>query len=150
MDFRKMAGVKSKLHDALRETVVTLTALVAEETIENITTNNQVDTGAMRATVFMEVDGSTVTVNDREAALAIAEALSKIPGVKSKKAQEDFQPEMNITWNPEGPFQGKAALGAEYAKWQEKRIKFIAPAFDHVKRFSNRVTTQIFKKALRS
>lgn len=129
LDFSKMEGVKKKLNKVLRHALISISAEIAEQTSEEITINNQVDTGAMRASIFLDLigDGSMT----RSAALSSAKIKAALPGAKSGRPH-DFH-EAVSTWDPRGAYEAKVALSAEYAKYQEKRMPFLLTAFDIVK-----------------
>lgn len=120
---------------------------LADEINLNITINNQVDTGAMRASVFVDATGTVGQTRGQSIGEATWRASQ--PGVKSGETFDFGEKiETDITWRPQGKLEAKVALSAEYAKWQEKRIKFLAPAMDTVRSRQELIMSRELKKYL--
>lgn len=145
IDLSKLKVFTKRVESALERTSRTLAARGAEEMIQNITINDQIDTGAMRASVFFQ------TYNDAKVnyqrGITEATAAAKIPGKKTGRTF-DFKKKINaIEWEPGSIFESKVGISAEYAKWQEwKHLKFLYPAFQTVRAESK----SIFNREMRS
>ena len=145
IDFSKKQGYLAKVREALRQSTIAVASEIAKATIENINVNNQVDTGAMLASVYISWANNQSTNKQKAVMEATAKAL--IPGIKSKRTFK-FDP-VAQGWIPKGQYQAKVAVSANYAMWQEfKHMKFISTAFDEVKPRVLKITDEIFKKVL--
>ena len=134
LDFSAMAGMKIRIDGWVQLAITTIAAELAEATEEEITVNNQVDTGAMRVSVYLDISGDgtlSASMKSRVMAIGDATSLAAQPGRKSGRTHK-FMPEDNITWVPQGEFQAKVALSADYAVYQEIRIPFLLTAYDQV------------------
>lgn len=119
---------------------------LADEINLNITINNQVDTGAMRASVFMDATGTQTRSRGR----SIGEAtwLASQPGRKSGATFNFAEQIADEEWQPQGKLEVKVALSAEYAMWQERKIKFMAPAVDVMHTRKVQIMSRELKKYL--
>jgi hypothetical protein len=119
---------------------------LADEINLNITINNQVDTGAMRASVFMDASGT----QQRSRGQSIGEAtwLASQPGRKSGATFKFAEKIADEEWQPQGKLEVKVALSAEYAIWQELMIKFMDPAVDLIHGRNIQIFSRELKKYL--
>lgn len=138
--------VLKELQDAASRGVRQIALDLADEINLNITINNQVDTGAMRASVFMDASGT----QQRSRGQSIGEAtwLASQPGKKSGATFKFAEKIADEEWHPKGKLEAKVGLSAEYAIWQERRIKFAAPAVDVIQGRRLSIMSRELKKYL--
>lgn len=139
--------VEKAVELAASRAVRSLAMLVSEEAQMNITINDQIDTGAMKASVFVEAEG--LNIDTREQSISQATAAAAIPGKKTGKAFP-FEP-ANEEWNPDGPLEAKVGVSAEYGYDQEylreDDLSFFRPALEEVNKRVDEVVTRVFKDA---
>jgi hypothetical protein len=116
----------------------------AENAQEQILENKQIDTGAMKASVFVHIGGSGEST--RPEAVTEATLAATRPGAKSGRTR-DFKasPEK---WTPENDFEVKVGVSASYAVYQEDRIAFLAPAADSIREIAAEVARDRFNEVL--
>lgn len=140
-------AIHAAIEEGIRKAEIVILTEGAAGVIDQITVNNQVDTGAMRASPYIETGEHAKTeIPNREESIAKGKELASHPGVKSGKPH-DFNEEMDITWRPRR-LQGKLALSADYAKYQEDLIPFLAPTFDDLNSRAQGIANDIIKKEL--
>ena len=139
--------VLSELRNAASKGVRQIALDLVNEVQLHIDINNQVDTGAMKASVFMDASGTQHRT--RGESIGDAAWMASQPGVKTGRTfnfADHVEPDQ--LWQPKGKLEAKVALSAEYAKWQEKRLKFLAPAADQTRGRSEQVMSVHLKRYL--
>lgn len=86
--------------------------------IDNITIQDRVDTGAMRASTFFEAGFGPSGGFGRVSTIAAATAKALVPGKKTGRTFA-FEPESEV-WNPKGMLEVKVGISASYAIYQEQ------------------------------
>jgi len=137
---RALAEVEKGVAEAIRD--LAFTAL--EHVQENITANEQIDTGAMKASAFVHIGGSGE--NGREEAESRARQAIAGPGAKTKGGRE-FET-LPVVWVPDNELEAKVAVSASYAGPQESRIAFLAPAADAIREIASEVARVRINEAL--
>jgi hypothetical protein len=115
---------------AIRETSLRL----AEATIDEVTIYDLIDTGALRASIFVGHDGTVIST--RESAIAKASIEATSPGKKSGRTFTFGEHVASETWKPTTKLQTKVGISANYANAIHNRkrnpIKFFRKAFEEV------------------
>lgn len=137
---RALTAVQKGVSLAIRD----LAFLALDEVQENIVKNEQVDTGAMKASAFVHIGGDSDSL--REQAKAEAAKLAAGPGAKTKGGRE-FEA-FPSEYTPETPLEAKVGISASYAGPQEKRLAFLGPAVDKVREIATKVAQERVSEAL--
>jgi hypothetical protein len=130
----RLGGLKrlrSKFPQMIRVISTTIALELDAAIQENITINNQIDTGAMRAGVFVDVFNGD---QGRESAISKARAEGSKPGAKSGRAQKldgDFA--IEESWKPEQDGDAKVGMVMDYSAPQNALKAFVKPAVAEVK-----------------
>lgn len=128
IDFKfKTQELLGKYRDAASRGIRVIGARVAEEIIDNITIQDRVDTGAMRASTFFEAGFGSTGRFGRISTIDDARAKAKIPGKKSGNTF-DFE-DASEEYRPKGLLEVKVGVSASYAIYQEQggRVEGIDP-----------------------
>lgn len=138
--------VLRELQDAASRGLRQIALDLVNEIQLNIDINNQVDTGAMKASAFMDSSGTYRKSRGR----SIGEATWKAsqPGRKSGATFNFAEQIADEEWQPKGKLEAKVALSAEYAIYQERKIKFMAPALDIIQSRKTEIMAKELRKYL--
>ena len=135
-----MDEIKNAASKAVRMTE----ARLAEELIDEITIQDLIDTGAMRASVFVGSSGTVIM--SRSDAIGKATLQAQIPGKKSKRTFNFGEEIASTEWTPSTKFQGKVAISAGYAYYVNRKKQFFEKSLEVVRPLVDDIFKAEFRK----
>lgn len=149
VDYDGSGAAARRAAEIMSKAVRAIAVRIKERTQTNIGAQDLIDTGAMLASAFIDVEG----VQGRGGAVSAATSAAASPGRKSGRARK-FRASPAATPVVAGPFEAKAGVAAEYAAilndgsegGQVKAHRFFTQAVEDTKPEIKGAVTKIAKE----